>query len=1719
MPFLLGKKISNKLYESDKSLIYRAFDSITKQNVILKILKTDCPDIKESGRYKNEYETIRNLDLENVIKAYSFERYNGSYVLILEDILATSLNRLYENRELTLEEFFDISIKIVKSLGNIHGKNIVHKNLNPSNIVYNPFSKEIKIIDFGIASAPLIDSTLIKGTLDIESNIAYISPEQTGKMDCLIDFRSDFYSLGITFYELLGGTLPYTDSDPMGMVHSHFAKSPLNLHKINSKIPLPVSNIVMKLIEKNPDERYQNSLSIIDDLTQCHYLLKSNEKILNFPIHAPSVSKELKISEELFGRNNEIDILSSLFNDVLGGHRKIAIISGNAGVGKTALVMEFFKKIVLEKAYFIFSKFDQIRQDIPYGAIVDVFSQLIQQVLMEKEPIFKQYQDNLRCSLGHNGQLMIDLFPELEHIIGPQNPVVELPIVEAQNRFRYVFHNFIRGFLNIKHPIVFFLDDLQWADASSLDFLKMILFAEDIEYGFFIGAFRKNEINSHHPWQTVLNDFKENGFEIHNINLEPLNFIDVNQFVSESLLCSLTRGRRLSELIEEKTLGNPFFIKEFLKLIYEKKILEFDKLNDSWKWKLSQIKEMDGTDPIVTLVEDKLKNISVDIMNLLKIASCLGNSFYIDTLSLICGMPLSQVLFLLDEAIKQGIVMHIKNMNNSSQKKNFKQLKIPKECKFSHDRFLNAVYSRIGQKDKFDLHWKIGNLLLKAKPDREDREDLLEIVNHLNMGKNSIIKESQKHKLAQVNLLAAKKTKRASAYQAAFSYLETGISVFCPDLKEEKESISPWDKDYNLCLSLHEKAVETAFLISRYDKMENLAGIIDKKARKLIDKVNTNEVIIRSLYARNRMYEAIDLGLSFSRKLGERLPKNPTKINIIFELFKTKFLLKGKNIEQLANLPIMTNPEKLAVLKILSSLVLPAFYASPNLVPLIVFKGICLSIEYGNTEESLFGYAGYGLILCGITGEMHIGYQFGELAQTLLDRLHAGRIRARTMATIHAFIRHWKIHIRETLPPLLEAHQSGLEFGDHQYAAICAKSYCSRELFAGIPLEKVAQDTKFFKEVTIKLNQDVVLNSMLILNQVVDNLTGKSKHPWLLQGKSFSYEKMVPLLEQSNDQMGMFTAALMNLILCFLFGKYDLAIELLPKIRKYLSVARGMPDRAVFNLFESLSILSFLQSPEARSKNRYLRRVKKNQAQMKKWSLFAPMNFENLYCLVEAERSNFNKDSSNAKKYYDLAIKYSNQNEYINYEALSNELAGRYHLKQQDLETAKDYILAAHYSYVRWGALGKSADMEKKYSLFFHQYSSLNMKVGHQNIDISAILKSSRVISKTMEFDRLVKELLQVVIEYSGAQKACLLLYSDKALRVEGIAKTDPDKIELFNSTVVDGTNREFPLSVLYYSIRSRQSVILNEASKENKFSSDPYLIGNKPLSILCKPLVNKNTVTGILYLENNLLKGAFSEKHLNILDIFTSQILISIENSKLYETLLKEIENKDKAVSEIKTKQELLQNISAELVAAEERERKTIAEDLHDSVSQSLAFSISRLKSLNLADLHNTTDQLLEILTYLNQAANNIRSLTFQLSPPLLKDLDFEDSLEWLCEDFFTRYGLKIRFKNRMQKPACLDETVKLTLYRVVRELAINIVKHANVKTAELNVFSENNYFFIILEDNGIGFDVQVSLEKSQRFGLFSIYQRMKAINGEIEIFSEKTKGTKITIKIALPS
>jgi signal transduction histidine kinase len=681
----------------------------------------------------------------------------------------------------------------------------------------------------------------------------------------------------------------------------------------------------------------------------------------------------------------------------------------------------------------------------------------------------------------------------------------------------------------------------------------------------------------------------------------------------------------------------------------------------------------------------------------------------------------------------------------------------------------------------------------------------------------------------------------------------------------------------------------------------------------------------------------------------------------------------------------------------------------------------------------------------------------------------------------------------------------------------------------GIDLKKIEQDAGFYARLIKKLNQDVALNYIRIVRQTVYNLQGKSKLPWLLKGDFFDSQRMLPLLEASKDQMGVFTSNLMNLILCVLFEKFDLAMDFSPGVRQNLKAARGTPETAIFIFFESLSILGCLGLP-ARKDNTWrnkigqiqkngLNQVRRNQRQLKKWAQSAPMNFEHMFCLVEAERFNFQQDLENAKKFYGLAIRYSNESGYVNFEAVARELCGKFHLKYRDLDAGKDEILLAHQAYLQWGALGKSRDLEKKYGVFFQNPRISNRGKESMDIDMTAVLKASQAISKTMEFDRLMAELVRVVIEHSGAQKACLMLYSDKILKIQVIAETEPDSVKILDSIVVDENTPDLPTSILYYSVRSGRSVILGNASQQNKFSSDPYLSENKPLSILCTPLVSKNSVKGVLYLENNLIKGAFSWEHLDILGVFTSQILISIENSQLYETLVRQIEEKDRAVKEIKTKQELLQNIAGELAAAEERERKIIAEDLHDSVSQSLAFSISSLRTLDLKDMDHARNRLSDVLTYLKQAANNIRSLTFQLSPPLLKDFGLEDTLDWLCEDIFTRYGLKIEFEKNVPTPVRLDESVKLTLYRVIRELVMNIVKHAGVKTALLSISRDRDRFFIVLEDRGAGFDGQVSPEESNSFGLFSVYRRMEAIRGNIRIQSEKGKGTIASIDVPLVS
>ena len=591
-------QIIRKIYESVNSLVYRGIFKPDNRPIILKVLKENYPTPSELTRYKQEYEITRSLNADGVIKVYDLQRYENSLVMLLEDFGGESLELLISDRQFTLEEFLLIAIKTTESLAAIHAANIIHKDINPSNIIYNPETGQLKIIDFGISTRLSRENQTVRNPHQLEGTLAYIAPEQTGRMNRGIDYRSDFYSLGITFYKLLTNQVPFETTDPIELVHCHIAQQPRSPQKIIPFIPLTISQVVMKLLAKTPEERYQSTWGLKADLENCLEQLQTLGQISQFSLATQDICDRFHIPEKLYGREKEVSQLLTAFDRVSQGTTEMMLVSGYSGIGKSALVNEVHKPIIRQRSYFISGKFDQLKRDIPYAAIGQAFQDLMYQLLAESEIALKIWRQELLEALDPNAQLIIDLIPEVEQIIGKQPPVEQLGATETQNRFNLFFQRFISIFTKKEHPLVIFLDDLQWADLPSLKLIELLITDPDSQYLLMLGAYRDNEVSPTHPLMQTLEQIKKAGATVNNIVLQPLGINDINQLIADTLNCSTEESKPLVELVTSKTQGNPFFLTQLLQSLYTENLLSFNYNRGRWQWNIEEIQAVEITDNV-----------------------------------------------------------------------------------------------------------------------------------------------------------------------------------------------------------------------------------------------------------------------------------------------------------------------------------------------------------------------------------------------------------------------------------------------------------------------------------------------------------------------------------------------------------------------------------------------------------------------------------------------------------------------------------------------------------------------------------------------------------------------------------------------------------------------------------------------------------------------------------------------------------------------------------------------------------------------------------------------------------------------------------------------------------------------------------------------------------------------------------------------------------------
>ncbi|OYQ62050.1 serine/threonine protein kinase [Pseudanabaena sp. SR411] len=1493
--------IQDKIYESSNSLVYRGIRGDGRA-IIVKMLKQDYPSPQELIRYRQEYEVTSSLNLEGVVKAYNQQNYQRTLVILLEDFGGESLEQWILSHPETfcpmpLSTFLRLAIELIDILGKIHAAHVIHKDINPGNIVLNLDTGIVKIIDFGIATQFSRTNPTFKSPHVLEGTIAYLSPEQTGRMNRSLDYRTDFYSLGVTFYELVTGHLPFPTADMLELVHCHIAKQPVPPCEMNAVIAKPISDLILKLMAKNAEDRYQSAWGIKADLELCAHQLEASDRIDSFQIGLHDVSNQFQIPQKLYGREAETATLLAAFERVVGGDTvawgrgggendnisassEMMLVSGYAGIGKSALVQELYKPITVKQGYFISGKFDQFQRNIPYSAIADALQKLVRQLLSEPDEQVQQWRSLLQTALGSNGQLIIDVIPEVEFIIGKQSPVPEVGATEAQNRFNRAFQQFIRVLCSKDRPLAIFLDDLQWVDSATLKLIELLMLDEQIQSLFLIGAYRDNEVNPTQPLVLTLERLRKQGVVLQEIVLAPLTLEPLSQLLAETLYQNSATVCLLAELVLRKTEGNPFFINEFLRFLYSENLLSFDAERLSWQWNIAQIQAQDITDNVVELMLIKLKKLPEVTQQMLCLAACIGAEFNLETLAIVCEQPLKGISLNLLVAAQAGLIQPLSEVDENL---------LVQEYKFLHDHVQQAAYALIDESQKQVVHLQIGRNLIEKTLSERLSERLFEIVDQLNHGVELVTNQVERDEIAKLNLLAGQKARGAIAYTIANKYLAVGRAWL---------TVSSWQTNYNLTLNLHLETTEIAYLCGEFEQVESWAAIVLQEAKTVLDRVKIYDIKIQTSIAQNQLLEAINIALNILQQLGISFPRYPSQSDIQFEIDEIASLLSKRSIEGLIHLPEMIQPDKLEVMRILSRITTVTQIAAPNLMLLFASKQVSLSIQYGNTFASPVAYANFGLILCGMLGNIDFGYKFSQLALRLLSQPNTRTFKARTVTIVSNFIIIWKDHVREVLQPFLEGYQSGLETGDLEFAGYCAHCYCFHAYVVGKELVELERKMTTQGEAIRQIKQEIPLVWNQIYQQTVLNLMGRSDNPIRLIGEAYNEEIELSQHKAANDGFAIFNSHLSKLFLCYLFYEYEQAVQNSAVAENYLLQMTATFSKALYYFYESLSRLATYPENNAQVQSAILTKVTAHQKKMKHWADYAPMNYLHKYHLVEAEKARVLGQLFDAEEFYEQAIQGARDNEYLQEEALAYELAAKFYLERGRSKFAQTYMKEAHYCYERWGATAKVKDLETRYPQFFPQSSDTTDTAIHTTsgttsntspiaFDLATVLKASQAISSEIELDRLLRTLMRILIENAGAQTGCLILENVGTWTIEASCELN-DGEQVCAEQVLQSlpTTNHLPESIIQYVIRTHETVLLNDATREGHFINEPYIQHNHTQSIFCLPLLNQSKLVGMLYLENQLATGAFTPERSQVLHLLSTQAAIAIENAKLYSKL-----------------------------------------------------------------------------------------------------------------------------------------------------------------------------------------------------------------------------------------
>ena len=1482
-PYIADYQVTDVLYRSSRTTVCRGTRRGDAHSVVIKTLTNAYPSARDLARLRLEFRVARRVKGPGVIDILGLESWGNSLALIEEQFAGVPLTPSPKTAG-DLGHFFATAIPVTAALARVH-EQVVHGDVNPSNILWDAAGRTVKLIDFGAASEIGSEHYGLATDGLSDSSLPYMAPERSGRMNRDLDHRTDLYSLGTTFYELLTGRRPFEAAHRAEWIYYHVTRKPTPPHEVTPGLPVLLSLLVMRLVAKNPEDRYQSAQGLLADLMTCQRRWSETGRIDAFPLGHRDSDGRLRAVQRVCGRESELLALMTAFEASREGASRCVLVSGAPGVGKTALVNEIRRTVFQLDGSFIVGKFDQFQRHAPYAAVAAAIRQFVTQVLSLPDDRLAAVRTGLRDALAPNGGLVVELVPEMENIIGPQLQIPPVNPIEEQNRFHATMTALFATMARAQKPLVVFLDDLHWSDGPTVALVGALLADRSLSHFLLIGAYRADEVQRTTSLVQLL-DSVERGGQATFVDVRPLDRVDVEQLVVDALGMSTEGALELSAVLFGKALGNPLAVQELLSLAARRGALWFDRADSHWRWDVERIARMVDSDDVVDILLARLQRLSPVTQHWMQLAACLGNAFDLSSLAVVGSATRADAARGLWEAAGEGLVQPTSEdyrLIGGNDLTAVDTAAFDVRYQFRHDRVQQAAYALVPESQKCELHLRIGRFLFAALPPAERDERIIEIVRHLDIGAALLTTDAERVELAELNLRAARKARASAAYGPAFELLETAAAVL---------PAAAWRDSFGLAYDIRYLGAACAYMADRVDAAEAWVAELLARARTTREKANVYALQLQQLTVRNRMDEAVAAGLKGLRLLGLTMTARPNRLSLLTELGLAKRALGRRRVSEIADAPVVTDPNVLLAMRILVDFIPPAYLTgNDRLFAVAVLKQVRLSLENGVCAEAAAAYASYVVLLAGL-GDLRGADEFAQLALRLTDTFNAADLRCRNVILCALFGSSWNRPWSELRAAFQEAVRAGLESGDLLFTAYAAGWV---HLWApDLDIATAFDESRKYVSIIEKADYQNACDAAHLSQQLWANLLGRTTSAMSLSNADFDEREGRARMLRVRNVSGLGVDALYRIVLAAIYGQEKAGFEILESSRGHMRALVGSPYMVEYCLHGFIVCAANARDPRHGARAR--RHMRRFLRLMRKWAAHAPGNFRQHALLMEAEAMRLRGDHSRAMLLYNDAISAAREGHFARYEALANERAARFFAERGLTRVAAIYLAEARYHYARWGATRKVAMLEAEYHRLTEIASGAlasrepftgapvdpgEVVEGPRVVDNETVWRATQTLSEEVILERLLERVLATLRQAAGATRVTLLLRDDDELYVQADSR-DGRPTVVMQREQPDPT--DLALSVVRYVLRSGEPIVLSDARREASLMSDPYVRRDDARSMLALPLSHRGAQLGVLYLENALTTHAFDGDRLPVLQMLASQAAISLQNAQLYE-------------------------------------------------------------------------------------------------------------------------------------------------------------------------------------------------------------------------------------------